>query len=569
MILLTTLTIVSFSIVSYNNAKTQVVLVANPISKQISEMNSITQLSRYIDNKSGNTVQISVISSKHIVLYDTNLAQLRNKDLSYLDIWDIIEEENTYSMIDAPYSSDKDRMFTYYTKVENDIAEDGYYYVRFSTNTLIGSAPFWILVLTEVAFIILLLGVMVLILRGNIVSSLEPLYQVQALLKDVKDEKYDKDKVVVYKDKNSDINNMLEEIDLIANNISKTMENLKEEQIKSKTLLQYISQGILGVNSKGEVLLANEQIKSILGMEDVIGNNINQLLPKEKAENMLSSITQDSNYTKTEISLNGKEYRIEFVYNQKEEDLNDLYCLIIVTDITVEYNENKYRSEFFANASHELKTPLTAITGYSDFLNTGEANSKQIKKCSQEIYQSALRMKSLIDQMLLLSKLDANIALMGSEDEFEIEQIVKEIISELEFTAKKHNISIKTKGNAKIVCNFNLLKTALKNIVSNAIKYNKEKGYVKIDIKEGDNIIITIKDSGIGMSSEDKDRVFDRFYKAANSKTILEEESSTGLGLSIVKSIINSYKGEIKVESALNKGTTFIITLPKKTKEID
>ena len=271
--------------------------------------------------------------------------------------------------------------------------------------------------------------------------------------------------------------------------------------------------------------------------------------------------TKETATFKNEIK--GRYLHVETIFPPQEEGI-DMYMLMVATDITEQVKTTRAKQEFFANASHELKTPLTAIAGYSEILTMGKPTEKQLAKCSTEIQQNALRMKALIEEMLQLSKLDAQTTAIEKE-EISLRNLCEETIDELRVIAKKHNISITIEGEATIEGNYKDIMMVIKNLISNAVKYNKENGHVKVKIKDDDdNVKISVKDNGIGISKEDQEKIFDRFYRVDAARSTTADESSTGLGLSIVKHIVENHKGTIKVVSEINKGSEFIITLPKR-----
>ena len=174
-------------------------------------------------------------------------------------------------------------------------------------------------------------------------------------------------------------------------------------------------------------------------------------------------------------------------------------------------------------------------------------------------------MKTLIDEMLQLSKMDSQTAGITKE-EISLRNLCEETIDELRIIAKKNNISINIEGDSMIDGNYKELMMLIKNLVSNAIKYNKENGVVNVIIEDDENfVVLKVQDNGIGISKENQEKIFERFYRVDESRATVDSgESSTGLGLSIVKQVVEDHKGTIKVESELGKGTTFIVELPKR-----
>ena len=241
--------------------------------------------------------------------------------------------------------------------------------------------------------------------------------------------------------------------------------------------------------------------------------------------------------------------------------ISEEVMILIFTNVTLEVNSAKIRSEFFANASHELKTPLTAISGYSELMTMEGIDKKQLKKCVEEINSNAQRMKALIDDMLKLSKLDAD---MDNEEitKFDLDEVCKGVLNEMSGIAENKNVTLSFEGNAQLIGRKKMITTLVANLVNNAIKYNKDGGHVWVTVGEkSDSVEIKVKDDGIGIAKEHQSRLFERFYKVDASRTYTNE-SSTGLGLAIVKRIAVIHGGKISLKSAPGNGTEFTAVFP-------
>ena len=217
------------------------------------------------------------------------------------------------------------------------------------------------------------------------------------------------------------------------------------------------------------------------------------------------------------------------------------------------------RQEFTANVSHELKTPLAVISGYAELMEAGFCNDAVVKRFSHEIRKSAVRWLSLINDIIKLSELDDGCI----EDVLEIvdiAQIAKESVEMLSINAKKNHISIVYAGqeSANIRIGKELAQELVYNLIENAVRYNVQNGSVIVSVveKEG-KISLCVQDTGIGISKEHVDRIFERFYRVDKSRS--KELGGTGLGLAIVKHIVTLTNGEIHLQSEVNKGTTITI----------
>lgn len=224
----------------------------------------------------------------------------------------------------------------------------------------------------------------------------------------------------------------------------------------------------------------------------------------------------------------------------------------------------KIRSEFTANVSHELKTPLTSINGYAEMIASGITSKEESMHFAGIINKEGLRLLDLIDDIINLSNLETfdDQELLESFESINIYELANEILSSQENRAMERDINLELIGeNLNIVANKRMIRDLLSNLIDNAIKYNKEKGTVIVEIyKEADYCILKVKDTGIGISPKDQARVFERFYRADKSRS--KRIGGTGIGLSIVKHIVEKHNGEINLKSKLNIGTEIEVVLP-------
>lgn len=225
---------------------------------------------------------------------------------------------------------------------------------------------------------------------------------------------------------------------------------------------------------------------------------------------------------------------------------------------------DKIKNEFLANVSHGLRTPLNAIIGFSEVLSNGfygNLNGKQ-SEFVDDIKVSGINLLEMIDEILDISKIEAN-AMTLNVTEFLLSQAIDEVVNIVKPLADKKSISINKTLNKEraIFADFQKIRQILYNLLSNAIKYSPNKGTIEISAEfNNDNFIIEVKDNGIGIDLKDQRRIFEKFVQLENAYT--KKESSTGLGLTITKELVEMHKGEIIIESAIGKGTIFIITIP-------
>jgi signal transduction histidine kinase len=218
------------------------------------------------------------------------------------------------------------------------------------------------------------------------------------------------------------------------------------------------------------------------------------------------------------------------------------------------------KDEFLANLSHEIKTPLVSIYGYSELITMEEDLSESIKEYGLEIYSSAGRLNSYMDDVLLVTDLETNLQI--DKKPTLLSTLIKNPIYQLESLMKEREIVLQISdiSNFKVLCDGVLIERALNNILKNAIVYNKTKGTVKVEaIQTNGKLEINISDTGIGILPEYSDKIFDKFFRIDSSLSY--EVSGVGLGLFLAKRIIELHGGSIRVLSELKKGSEFVIEL--------
>lgn len=216
------------------------------------------------------------------------------------------------------------------------------------------------------------------------------------------------------------------------------------------------------------------------------------------------------------------------------------------------------RQEFTANVSHELKTPLTAISGYAELIENGMATDKDVIRFSREIHRNSNRLLSLINDIIRLSQLDV-VDNDPVKEEVDLYEVSVEQVEMLQFSAEKRGVTLSLTGNTqKIYANKMMMEELVYNLIDNGIRYNKEEGQVSVEVGNRDGqIFLAVSDTGIGISEENQERIFERFYRVDKSHS--RQIGGTGLGLAIVKHIVAKHQAQIRVESQIGKGTRIVV----------
>jgi two-component system phosphate regulon sensor histidine kinase PhoR len=224
---------------------------------------------------------------------------------------------------------------------------------------------------------------------------------------------------------------------------------------------------------------------------------------------------------------------------------------------------DRVRSDFVANVSHELKTPLTSIRGFVETLEDGAINDKtNAARFLAIIKKHTQRLGNIIDDLLRLSELESGGRIEMAE--LDLKGLIDEVVMGFghALSAKGQKLEVTATGSFTIIGDRSKLEQVFVNLIDNAIKYTKQNGQIKVNLTEADGfIMVTVEDNGIGIPKEDVERVFERFYRV--DKAHSREVGGTGLGLSIAKHIVLAHKGEICIDSESGKGTKVLVTLPK------
>lgn len=217
------------------------------------------------------------------------------------------------------------------------------------------------------------------------------------------------------------------------------------------------------------------------------------------------------------------------------------------------------RREFTANVSHELKTPLTSISGYAELMENGIIQAEEVPHYAHEIRSSATRLITLINDIIQLSQLDSPVLEVIFE-QVNVYAVAQKVVQALQINAAERQVTLTLTGSDAVICgNRSMIEELITNLCDNALRYNYKGGTVRVSVVPlKGRVILTVQDTGIGISQEDQARVFERFYRVDKSRS--KETGGTGLGLSIVKHIVAKHDADIKLESELGRGTSVRVT---------
>lgn len=339
--------------------------------------------------------------------------------------------------------------------------------------------------------------------------------------------------------------------------IRSQIKKLQLEKDKIDTLIQNMSEGFILIDMDKNVLMINHSATKFIGAEkdEISGGSINEYSRNETVIDCVESAINGEGKS-GDMTIKGRILQIitNPVYSNGRQ--NGVICLMI--DVSAKKKAEKMRREFTANVTHELKTPLTSISGYAEIIASGLAKPDDIQGFAGKIHKESGRLLTLIGDIMELSKLDERSA---DEDftEVDLSAIAYEVAEDLRANAEKSDVTITVEAEKTIISGIrNQLYELIYNLCDNAIRYNLPQGSVKISIKNcADNAVIKVSDTGIGIPEKHHKRIFERFYRVDKSRS--KETGGTGLGLAIVKHIAEFHGGKVTLESS-ESGTTFTIT---------
>ena len=344
--------------------------------------------------------------------------------------------------------------------------------------------------------------------------------------------------------------------------IRSQMEEIRKQQQEFSMITENMSEGLFVVDRNYQILSYNRSAVRIFGMapESVPEN----LLAVNRSEGFRSVVDNalKGRHAQENLELDGRVYQIIASPVCQQEDALDLVGAVILTlDVTEKEAQEQYRREFTANVSHELKTPLTSISGIAEIIRNGIVRPEDIPHFAGKIYDESQRLITLIGDIIKLSRLDENQVPMERES-VDLLETARDVVQQLASVARKNGVTLVTNGSHGVVNGVRqVLGEMVYNLCENAVKYNRPGGRVWVDVRQAaDHVELCVKDTGIGIPAAEQGRIFERFYRVDKSHS--KAVGGTGLGLSIVKHGAALHHATIHVDSEPGEGTAITLTFP-------
>ena len=343
--------------------------------------------------------------------------------------------------------------------------------------------------------------------------------------------------------------------------IAQQMKSLREKQEEFTSITENMSEGFLVLDNNTDILSYNTSALRLLGAEAVPAESHVSALALNRSAGFRSAVDGALAGKRSEQLVRQGGRCCQVMANPVLRDGEVEGAVVVILDITEREERENLRREFTANVSHELKTPLTSISGFAEIIKNGIVKPEDIPRFAGNIYEESQRLVTLVDDILNLSRLDEADVQLERED-FDLSSLARDVAGRLKASAKKNGVVITVIGDkAEINGAKSIVDEMVFNLVDNAVKYNKQNGRVTVTVdSSSDGTALTVTDTGIGIPQADVDRVFERFYRVDKSHS--KEIGGTGLGLSIVKHGAAFHNAKVSLQSTEGEGTTVRLVFP-------
>ena len=501
--------------------------------------NSVSDVSAFVETS--NDTRITVISSDGKVLADSRPLDMEALE-NHIERPEIQAALNGSPAVYIRYSRSLGVDMVYYAVKVSD--GESYVFIRAAIPVkkidtyLFQSLPLLVLLVFAIALICFFFA------RGMVNRVTKPFGYIEYKLRALSSGEYLAEPI---EESYEEINRITQGIDGVAQILQISMEELRDEKSKLDYILENMSDGLIVLDENKLITLINSAALSIFGVSpDIMGKDSIYLTYDKSLAEAIDGCVNRSESALFELSLGG---RIFFVTVKRLSSTT--LTTVILSDVTETRESAKQREEFFANASHELKTPLTAIKGFSELAAINNKD-ESIKKYLDGITRETDRMLTLIGDMLKLSELENTENI--SPEPVSLAQVADEVQEALSTSIAEKNIAFEITGDATVSAESAHVYELLKNLIENAVRYNERDGRVTVTIEtEKKRASLMVSDNGIGIAPEEQARIFERYYRAEKSRS--QQKGGTGLGLSIVKHICALYGWQLVLKSKLGVGT--------------
>lgn len=377
---------------------------------------------------------------------------------------------------------------------------------------------------------------------------MKPLQQVKDGLTHIENRTYEK---ILPTTSDPDINVILSGIGDLGERLQTTIREAEEERRKLDYVLSNVTDGIVVFDPDLTVRIANTAVKEMFGVREPEGKPLAALAPSGEWLETMADCAAKHTDAIVPFTHEGRYYLSAVRYTDSD------LLIAVLTDVTASKESEKMRLEFFDNASHELKTPLTAIKGFNELISLGTKEGA-VQDYSAHIAKEVDRMIRLLSDMLDLSRLENSSAEEGTPVDVPMREVADEVKACLDPLCAEKQVTLTVEGEGTVNAEREHIYELIKNLAENGVRYNTTGGQVKVEItSDAGGVKLTVTDDGIGIDPSQQDRIFERFYRVDKSRS--RATGGTGLGLAIVKHICERYRAELTLRSRLGGGSTFTV----------
>lgn len=508
-------------------------------------------------------VRLAITDTKGVLLFDSGKMETSNNNGIKENINEVIKEKpnNETKLVEH---EDYDLHYSW-KPVLNAGEKEGYLFVITKTSELKKAYGqiWWILSIS------LVMALIVFMYLGYRITAryMKPIEAATNVAIELANRNY---RVRIESNELNETSKLTSSLNILAQNLQEMSKAQEIQQDRLSALIENMGAGLLLIDSRGFINLINKGYVEIfqVDLEDSINKLYYEVIEQEEICHVIAEVFRTEQKVSKHLLLPlGIERRYFDVYGIPIIGINNAWkgVLLVFHDITEIKKLEQMRKDFVANVSHELKTPVTSIKGFSETLMDGAMNNRDTLEAFLSIInKESNRMQSLIQDLLDFSKIEQQEFKLNIQD-FDLYELIKEVIMMLNKKAKSKDVRLEHEFNREelyIQGDHDRLKQVFINIITNAILYTPPNGYVKVSLYDYEKTVkVHIKDTGVGIKQEEIPRIFERFYRVDRARS--RDSGGTGLGLAIVKHLVEAHHGNISVKSAPGEGSEFIIELHK------
>lgn len=368
--------------------------------------------------------------------------------------------------------------------------------------------------------------------------------------------------VMVHYSRDDEIGDLTQVFNKMSQNVNNVILQLESERKRLASVLASLDDGLLAIDKKGNIITSNSYIKTYFNISNP--KTIYDFQYQSFLRDMFDDLKNGKDHISEEIDCNGRNLLI--IGSPIREAGYEENYMIIIRNVTATKQFQNEQKKFISSVSHELRTPLTTIIGYTDMLTRRQVVDPEILNRSlSTINREGHRLLRLVDDLLNVNQFD-KIEFDVKKANLDLHALLIDVVDQMQIKSSQNDIEINYKSDEnlpEILGDYDRLQQLFINVLHNAIKYS-DKGDI-IDVvstREDGNIVVSIRDYGVGISDVEKDRIFNAFYRVDEDRARSEGEGGAGLGLYLVKQIVEKHNGTIRVDSQVGEGTNVIVTLP-------